>query len=173
MAAAEAQALLKLEPAALERLTARFWSKVDKAGPGGCWLWTAGKNRDGYGKFRVGTRHVLAHRFAYRILRGPIPDGLQLDHVCRNHACVNPDPDHLEPVVQRVNLLRGDGWAAQNARKTHCIRGHELSGANLRWERDRCGLKRTCLACKRQRERQRSARRKAAAARDDAREPAA
>jgi hypothetical protein len=69
------------------------------------------------------------HRYAYEALVGPIPDGKQIDHLCRNRACCNPE--HLEPVTIQENIRRGEGPQAINARKTHCIRGHALSGDNL------------------------------------------
>jgi hypothetical protein len=72
---------------------------------------------------------TYAHRFAYSVLVGPIPDGLQIDHLCRNEMCVNPE--HLEPVTQRINMLRGTGPQAVNAQKTHCPKGHPLSGNNV------------------------------------------
>lgn len=103
----------------------RFWAKVQQTES--CWLWTAARDHRGYGEFRVElppARPAKAHRFAYETLVGPIPDGLELDHLCRNRACVNPD--HLEPVTGRVNTLRGESPTAQNARKTHCVHGHEL-----------------------------------------------
>lgn len=120
----------------------RFWAKVKKTDT--CWLWE-GTTWNGYGQVFVNTARgsVPAHRFAYELLVDSIPDGLQIDHLCRNPCCVNPE--HLEPVTKRENVLRGVGASAQNTRKTHCIRGHEFSGANLYLHPD--GY-RVCRACK-------------------------
>lgn len=86
----------------------RFWPKVDKvSSPCGCWLWTSVIAPTGYGMFAGGRgAMVYAHRWAYEATVGPIPDGLVIDHLCRNTRCVNPD--HLEAVTQRVNTHRGD-----------------------------------------------------------------
>lgn len=80
----------------------RFWAKVDKSGPSGCWFWTASKTQSGYGMFHG----KGAHRYAYELLVGPVPTGFQLDHLCRVKHCVNPD--HLEPVTPRKNRGRAD-----------------------------------------------------------------
>src|SRR3990167_1812336 len=96
-------------------LEERFWAKVNKNGPNGCWVWTAYKNRAGYGEFGYRKRKVKAHRFIYEFLLGPIPKSLQLDHLCRNRACINPT--HLEVVSPRINLLRGNGLPAQAAKR--------------------------------------------------------
>jgi hypothetical protein len=123
----------------------RFWEKVDRHGPslsddlGPCWLWLAALSSGGYGRFDVeGGRGVKAHRWAYESAHGPIPDGLQLDHLCRVRQCVNPD--HLEPVTQRENLMRGEGFSAVNAAKTHCPHGHAFAehGAISRQGYRRC-----------------------------------
>lgn len=104
----------------------RFWRKVDVA-DSGCWEWNGGLWGGGYGRFVLDGRHVQAHRWAYEALVGPIPDGLQLDHLCRNRRCVNPD--HLEPVTNRENGVRGIGIAAR-ALATHCSHGHEWTEEN-------------------------------------------
>ena len=106
---------------------ARFWAKVDRTDD--CWNWTASGNGKGYGSFKVAGRVVKAHRFAYELLVGPVPEGLQIDHLCRNRACVNPE--HLEPVTSKINTLRGVSFQAVNARKTNCLQGHPFGGANL------------------------------------------
>lgn len=124
-----------------EVLAKRFWSKVRKGRS--CWLWLAGKCR-GYGHFAIRSRRgVLAHRVAYELLRGPIPDGLVIDHLCRNSSCVRPD--HLEAVEQRENILRGCGVPAINARKMECKRGHRLVWPNLGIN----GSRRFCRTCSR------------------------
>lgn len=107
---------------------ARFWPKVRKTD--GCWLWGASKYPKGYGMFRFAGRPMQAHRFAYELVVGPIPDGLQIDHLCRVRHCVNPS--HLEAVSNRENTLRGVGATAVNAAKTHCERGHEFTPENTR-----------------------------------------
>lgn len=135
----------------------RFWSKVNKAGsippqaiaPGSCWEWTAAKTSGGYGQFWVKPYRVVAHRFSYEQLVGPIPQGLQLDHLCRNRACVNPQ--HLEPVTQQVNIWRGFSIATQNRLKTHCPHGHPYSVENTYIHPKNSG--RICRACARERSR--------------------
>lgn len=101
--------------------------------PSGCWPWLGFLNRDGYGQFSIGGRKHQCHRIAYEVRFGPIPDGMQIDHVkargCSLRSCVNPD--HLEVVTQTENLARGNGAPARNARKTHCSKGHRLDGENL------------------------------------------
>lgn len=123
---------------------ARFWAKVDRGDPDECWEWTAGRNQCGYGLFWFG-RTVGAHRVAYMIERGTIPEGLTVDHLCRNRACQNAA--HMEVVTHRENVLRGETNAGINARKTHCKHGHEFTPENT--YRRPGSSKRTCRACKR------------------------
>jgi hypothetical protein len=90
-------------PQPRQSLADRFWSKVDRSGP--CWLWTGGTSNAGYGHFHPTKRQGKgAHRVAYELVRGPIPEGLELDHLCRVVTCVNPD--HLEPVTHAENMRR-------------------------------------------------------------------
>ena len=105
----------------------RFLNNVGPTGSG-CWNWTAGTTPLRYGKFRVGGRITYAHRYSYEMAYGPIPEGLQLDHLCRNPSCVRPS--HLEAVTCRENLMRGDTPAAKHAAKTHCPQGHEYNDTN-------------------------------------------
>ena len=104
----------------------RFWAKVRKTDT--CWLWTAYISPNGYGRIKVNGKNVSAHRMAYELVKGPIPKGLQIDHLCRVKHCVNPN--HLEAVTCRENLLRGEGIASQNAAKTHCKHGHIFNEKN-------------------------------------------
>ena len=148
---------------------ARFWAKVDKTSdPGGCWLWTAALSGVGYGVIGFGPRGsnqiFLAHRVAYAIVIGSIPDGMTLDHVwdrgCRNRHCVNPA--HLEPVTQLQNVRRY--ISASHVPKTHCPLGHQLFGENLYETKSREGwIKRECRICRRENTRAFRERRKAVA----------
>jgi hypothetical protein len=127
-----------------EPIASRFWKKVRKTAT--CWLWTSNLDKDGYGTFWVGqsARARRAHRVAYELEVGAIPDGLQLDHACRNPTCVRPS--HLEPVTCKENLRRSP-WTINtiNGTKTHCKRGHEFTPENT--GRQKNG--RYCRACAR------------------------
>lgn len=90
-----------------------------------CWLWAGFKAPNGYGQVYApgyGRSPQRAHRVIYEALVGLIPQGLVLDHLCRVRCCVNPE--HLEPVTLKANILRGEGLSAKNANKTHCPQGH-------------------------------------------------
>lgn len=123
---------------------ARFWPKVDTDDPSGCWLWTAAQNGVGYGVIgRGGGENVYAHRAAYELLRGSIPDGLVLDHLCRRPLCVNPW--HLEAVTQKVNVRRGYSPAARLIRAGRCSHGHPRTPEN-NWTRNGKTFCRPCHA---------------------------
>jgi len=148
----------------------RFWAKVDKNVPipdyvpdyapelGPCWIWTGGTDANGYGilveerpeqdGMRRRKKH-LAHRWGFERFVGKVPDGLELDHLCRVTACVNFER-HLEPVTHKENQRRGTSPMALNTRKTHCLRGHEFTIANT-YVGPTAG-DRTCRECAKQRE---------------------
>jgi hypothetical protein len=126
---------------------ARFWSKVAVSYPNDCWEWLGGRFETGYGQFNAGGKALRAHRVAYEIVHGPVPEGLVLDHLCRNPLCCNPA--HLEAVTNRENTLRGIGPTAANAQKTHCPRGHAYTPPNTIQH----GGKRECRICNREKKR--------------------
>ena|SRR3990167_7686178 len=117
----------------------RFWQNVNITDS--CWLWMSYKNEKGYGRFGVNYHHEYAHRISYFLTKGSIPKGLSIDHLCRNTSCVNPD--HLEVVTQRINILRGESIFAKEARQTHCIHGHEFTLENT----SNYGGHRKCKKC--------------------------
>lgn len=107
----------------------RFWNKVKKTQK--CWLWTAYIFPSGYGGFKLAGKSRTAHSVAYELTHGLVPNGLQLDHLCRTRHCVNPQ--HLEPVTARVNIRRGNSglmFAKRQLAKTHCPQGHEYNAVN-------------------------------------------
>lgn len=107
--------------------TFRFWKRVHKTS--GCWMWTGRTGRGGYGIFSAShEKAVLAHRRSFELVKGLIPEGLTLDHLCRNRLCVNPD--HLEPVSLSENNRRSTSPSALNSRKNHCKHGHEFTPEN-------------------------------------------
>jgi hypothetical protein len=129
--------------------TERFMSKVMRT-EGGCWVWTAYQSRDGYGVFAVGKRRVKAHRWSLENIGSVTLElGLEVDHLCRNRACVNPD--HLEQVTHAENVRRGLAAALKRAAQT-CQRGHEFTPENTGWQKG--GERRYCRQCVRDRDRE-------------------
>jgi hypothetical protein len=134
----------------------RLFSKVDATGI--CWLWTRAKARNGYGVINLGRQSGtrVVHRVVWELLVGPIPDGTELDHVCRVRACCNPD--HLEPVTRAVNVARGSRRAGAQ-RQTQCRNGHRFTPENTLPN----GLRgRACRECKNDANRRYRARKKIA-----------
>lgn len=128
-------------------LPKQFHDKIQtQAAPGfdqPCWVWMRNLTRDGYGRITWASQHKSAHRVAYELLIGPIPDDKVIDHLCRTRACVNPR--HMEVVSTRENTMRGTSFAAVNAKKTHCGKGHEFTARNTYVWRG-CRICRACRA---------------------------
>lgn len=119
----------------------RLLSRVAFGSYNECWEWQGGRCSSGrYGGISDGGKPRAAHRAMYELFVGPIPEGLVVDHLCGNKLCVNPA--HLEAVTDQENILRGNGVAAANARKTHCIKGHPFDGFD--------GRQRICRTCRRE-----------------------
>ena len=146
-----------------EQFWVRFWSRVDKhvlsrvAHLGPCWLWLGPLTRNGYAPVRVAwSIRRKGHALVFEAMKGPLPSGLELDHLCRRTNCVNPD--HLEPVTHEENVRRGESICAKQSRQTHCVRGHALTEDNLVLAKLRRGI-RECATCKKARDDARDRRR--------------
>ena len=126
----------------------KFLSPVLKVDGKGCWIWNQKLSREGYGCSRLGGETVWVHRFVYDRLIGPVPRGKVLDHLCGRKACCNPE--HLEPVTARENVIRGGGRGGVNFRKTRCVHGHEFTKENTKIIQGR----RRCAECARRRSRE-------------------
>lgn len=122
----------------------RLYAKI-KYLDNGCWLWTGKTKSNGYGQFTIDKKYIYVHRFSYEYHKAFIPEGLVIDHLCRNRACVNPD--HLEPVTQRINLLRGETIPGIRALQTSCQNGHEFTPENTYVKPNGT---RNCRTCKRE-----------------------
>lgn len=130
-------------------LRERFESKVSRTETG-CWEWTGARSPQGYGMINVKRNDgrwipTTAHRVAYELHVAAIPPGLELDHLCRNRGCVNPE--HLEAVTHRVNDLRGTAPTAVSFRENRCLNGHPFTPENTITRRDRPNS-RSCRRCK-------------------------
>lgn len=154
-----------IKPSAEER----FMAKVEKSDGDDCWMWIGSYDKaGGYGKFWLGNTKTGAHRASYELFVGPIPPGMDIDHLCHSFECTEGvacshrrcvNPAHLEPVTHRENMLRGRGWAGQQVRRTHCPRGHEYTDENTYVSPKG---ERSCRACRPMHNQRRKLRRRAA-----------
>jgi hypothetical protein len=127
----------------------RLLTKIDRSGA--CWTWTGRKSTSGYGQIRIAGKTCYAHRVSYELFVGPIPEGLVIDHLCRNRACINPD--HLEVVTAAVNTLRGHSPSQMTRRTGICQRGHVLAVDGVIVQRSRGTEYHLCRKCVRLSER--------------------
>lgn len=126
-------------------LKARFYPRVSLPDSNGCMLWRGATNGKGYGQLQTNRKNMYAHRIAYSLMKGDIPEDMVLDHLCRNTACVNPD--HLEPVTVKENARRGiiaEVNRNRASKRTHCRRNHPLTPDNIVNRKDGVRACRTC-----------------------------
>ena len=131
--------ILDFPEAERQKAEALLWARIEKTDR--CWIWKGKTTEQGYGLLSVHSVNLRAHRVTYELEHGRIPQGHEIDHLCRNHGCVNPA--HLDAVVHRTNVLRGQGTAAIHARQLLCKNGHPLSGPNVYVNKG----KRYCRTC--------------------------
>lgn len=131
----------RLKKTDLQRFNAKYIPEPNS----GCWLWTAAIDRDGYAVLDTTVGHY-AHRYSYTHFKGPIPEGYQIDHLCKTRGCVNPD--HLEAVTLTENVNRSSNYIALNRKKTHCPRGHEFTPENTYFNPKGKGFNRACINCR-------------------------
>jgi len=137
-----------------------IYANLESVTESGCLVWT-GTLFNGYGRVTFHGKRTSVHRVLWEHVHGLIPPHLQIDHLCRVRRCGNVE--HLELVTSRENTLRGEGFAARQARQTHCLRGHELSGANVYPPSPNQPVKRSCRTCHLARQHRYAAQRRAAA----------
>ena len=132
----------------LRRLPKAVEKKIDRDPETGCWFWLGSLSPKGYGRVSVQYQAYMAHRYVYERYRGKVPEGMELDHLCRVRDCVNPD--HLEAVTHQENVARGNAGKT-NREKTHCNHGHPFDEQNTGYHKNNRG--RYCRECRRQRAR--------------------
>lgn len=145
---------------ASDKLNSKLSYSADLFNETPCWLWSGFKDENGYGRVWFGTKGIRTHRLSYELNIGPIPEGLVIDHLCRNRACCNPA--HLEPVTNEENVRRGVVGKATRERqlaKTHCPQGHEYSEENT-YRQPSAPKIRYCRTCRKQRDKDRPKRRR-------------
>lgn len=129
-------------------IATRLEQHAQRIAESGCWAWLGAVNDDGYGRVNLAGKNKHAHRVSYELAKGPIPEGLVLDHLCKVRCCINPD--HLEPVTIKENLARGNQAHKGKLRRerTHCVNGHEYLEQNTYWRGSHLGDARKWRVCK-------------------------
>ncbi len=128
-----------------DKLPERMLQKISPEPNSGCWLWEGAWTTAGYGSMTLNYKRYYPHIYCYELANGPVPDGLELDHLCRMRCCCNPE--HVEPVIHAENLRRGMSPLNARGKRTHCKRGHEFSDTNTKWYTHGKNTSRICLTC--------------------------